>query len=350
MDLTVSAFYWYLHESDMTQNALLEIGVENLPARFVGPALVQLEESVIKRLVADSLEFKRVKVTGTYKRLIVLIERLEEKSAEQTKEIAGPPVRLLRDEGGAWTAQSLGFARSHGVSPEELVTVKSSKGEFLAVRRTIPGEPAVKLLSKIFFQAISSLQFPKNMVWESSQFRFARPVRWLTALYGSRIIPFSVAGVRSGRKTFGLSCLGSKPVNLAEAGRYLKLLENKCVVADISERRQLLEKLLDQAGKRMKLTVDADETLLNETVYLVEHPVPVTGHFSLKFLKLPEELLCMVLRKQLKFFPVRGTDGKLQPHFVGVRDGISEGQKEVQEGYESVVEARLSDAVFFFER
>lgn len=332
------------------KDALLEIGVENLPARFVAPALEQLKEGSVRLFIENHLKFSSARTLGTYKRLSLIIEGVEERSSERTSDVTGPPARLLKDENGNFTKQSAGFARSQGARPEDLISVSTSKGEFLAVRKKIPGEPAHKILSRVFPEVISSLQFPKSMVWEASQFRFARPIRSIVALYGKKTVPFSVAGVKSGRGTTGLSAQGSRPLAITEPGKYIRALENKCVMAEPESRRELLKKSLQQAAARMKLAVDMDEALLEETVFLVEHPVPVAGHFSLRFLKLPGKLLSTVLKKQLKFFPVSGEGGELQPHFIGIRDGVSDGQKEVQEGYESVVEARLSDAVFFFDR
>lgn len=332
------------------KDALLEIGTENLPASFVPSALAQMEELSQRILKENMLNCREVKVLGTYKRLALMMNGVEEKSPDKAMEITGPPARLLKDESGQFTPQSMGFARAQGVKPENLAVVATAKGDFLAVRKVNPGESAFKILSRIFPQIISSIQFPKNMVWEPSRFRFARPIRSLVALCGDRIIPFSVAGVKSGRKTQGLSALGSKPLAVTSPGKYLKTLENKLVMVSPPARRELLKKSLEQAGRRMKLNIDLDKDLIEETVFLVEHPVPVVGHFSLRFLKLPGTLLSTVLKKQLKFFPVTAASGELQPHFVGIRDGISEWQKEVQAGYESVVEARLEDAVFFFEK
>ncbi|HLD30551.1 MAG TPA: glycine--tRNA ligase subunit beta, partial [bacterium] len=301
-------------------------------------------------LKEHGLAFSSVRTAGTYRRLVLIIEDVPEKSEGQIKELTGPPFRLLRDGKGEFTPQSLGFARAHGEKPENIKAVNSPKGEVMGIQKVIPGEPALKILSSVFGQIMSSLKFPKNMVWESSQFRFARPVRSIAALYGNKTVPLNIAGVKSGRLTSGLSALGSKTMRITDASKYLKMLEAECVIADPSARKHMLTKLLEQTGRRMKLQAEPDEALTDETVYLTEHPVPVTGHFSLRFLKLPDHLLSTVMKKQLKFFPVRDSDGLIQPHFIAIRDGVSDNQKEVQEGFQNVVEARLTDAVFFYEK
>ena len=330
--------------------ALLEIGVESLPARFIAPALVQMEELAAELLRENRLECRGARTFGTPMRLALFIAEAAEKSASALSEVTGPPARLLKDASGAWTPQASGFARSQGVKPEDLVVVKLPKGDFLAARKELPGEAASKVFCRVFPEIVKRLQFPKSLEWEESRFRFGRPIRTLLGLYGKQTLRFEIAGVRSSNKTLGLGALGRKPIAVSSAERYAKLLRTACVIADVEERRQTLLKTLDAAAKRSLGALDKDAELLETVLFLTEHPVAVLCRFDKGHLELPKALLCVVLKTQLKFFPLLGKDGALVPEFIGVRDGVSEGQKEVQEGYERVLQARLSDARFFFAR
>ncbi len=332
------------------RDALLSIGTESMPARFVPLLLKQLEDQAAALLKEARLPFESIKVWGSPRRLAVYVAGLgaESESLKETK--IGPPASALKDGDGAFTVVAAGFARTHGVEPSKLAVVTTPKGERLAVEKTIPGEPAGKILARLWPKLLGSLQFPKSMEWEAGRFRFGRPIRDLLALYGKTVVPFEIAGVKSGRKTLGLMATGAKPLQIAAPAAYVAALKNACVLVDPADRRAVLRKGLEELAAKEGRVLDADPDLMEELVFLTEHPVPVPGSFPEAFLKLPEELVTTVLKKQIKFFPLRDRSGRLLHRFIGVRDGLSEGQREVQEGYERVVIARLDDAVFYVEK
>ncbi|MFH1726234.1 MAG: glycine--tRNA ligase subunit beta [Elusimicrobiota bacterium] len=333
------------------KSVILEIGVESLPARFLLPALRQLERNAAALLEEDRLGYEELKTFGTPMRMSLLITGLQDRSAPETREVTGPPARLLKDESGAFSKQAAGFARSQGVKPQDLETVIiPKKGEFLLARKTLPGEAALKVLQRFLPRLIGSLEFPKGLVWEETRYRFARPIRTLLALCGKRVVSFKIAGVRSSNKVRGLAALGAKPLTVAAPERYVRQLRDRCVIVDLEERRKTLLDTLEAAAKRSRGRLDADSELIEKTLCLCEYPVAVLGHFKEEYLELPQALLTTVLKRQLMFFPILGRSGGLEPDFIGVRDGISEGQKGVQTGYERVLDARFSDARFFFRR
>ncbi|MBI5629549.1 MAG: glycine--tRNA ligase subunit beta [Elusimicrobia bacterium] len=333
----------------MAKDFLLEIGVEPLPARFVEPALQDLLARVEAGLKESRLGYSAVRALGTLRRLAVVCQGVEDKSRPLLQEVQGPPARLLRDAQGSFTPQAEGFARKYGLSPAELRIVSTPKGEFLQASVTIPGESAAAILSRVAAAAVAALEFPKSMEWEESRFRFGRPIRSLLVLHGSRVLPLQVAGAKSGRRVDGLAGQGKRPQPITEPGRYQAVLKSLLVIADPRERREALEKGLEACARKLGGRLEADEELVAETVFMTEHPVPVAGSFRKEFLALPAPLIVLVLKKQLKFFPIR-EGGALTPYFIAVRDGVSEGQKLVREGYERVLEARLSDAAFFIAR
>ena len=333
----------------MSKDVVLEIGTEPLPARFVAPALEQLLEKTRAAFAANRLGYAGAQSFGTLRRLAVCVCGVEERSRDLAREVAGPPARLLKDERGRFTPQAEGFARKQGVKPEELETVSTPKGEFLLARVRSPGSSAAKILARVLPEVIAALEFPKSLEWEASRLRFGRPIRSLAALYGRSVIPFKLAGVRSGRTLWGRPGGGRRRASLAQGGEYRDKLRDLLVLVDPEERRRALLKRLEAAAKLADGRLDLEGGLLEETVYMTEHPVPVAGRFREKFLKLPAPLLKMVLKKQLKFFPLLSPQGLL-PVFVGVRDGASEGQAQIREGFERVLAARLGDAAFFLER
>lgn len=334
-------------------NAFLEIGTEHLPARFMPPALKQLEELAARELAEKRISYGAVKSFGTYRRLCVIIEDIAEKSADVQKEVKGPPAKLLKDAAGNFTPQSAGFAQKNGIAPEKLTVVETEKGPFIYAKIKIKGEKTAKLLPEIFKNIVTGLEFAKNMIWEESGLRYGRPIRSLIGLYGEKVIKFSVAGVTSDRNTYPLSSFGRKPIKVARADMqyYVDLLKNQPqpILALPQDRRDALLKSVQSEASARGCQADLDENLINETVCFTEHPVAVSGNFDLKFLTLPKELITTVLKTQIKMFPV--TDGKdeIQPYFIAVRDGVSVNQNEVSDGFKKVMSARLSDAVFFFE-
>lgn len=333
------------------RDALLEIRIENIPARFVTSAEDQLKKYAAEMLAAVNLPYEGMEAYGTYKRLVLHLTGVPAKTEEKLVKAYGPAARLLKDEKGNYTPQATGFARGRGTTPDKLgVETVPNKGEVLMFETRIPGRSSIKALAEIFPQLISKLQFPKNMVWEATRFRFARPIRSLLALYGDKPVAFSAAGIKSGRLTVGLSAKGSRPVKIASAEKYFKTLEHVNVLVKDAERLAAFRKELESLSRRMKLRVEPDEELISENLYLVEYPVCVVSGFSQEYLKLPQELVQLVMKKQLKFFTITNAKGELQPYSVGIRDGVSKGQRNVEEGFRNVLEARFRDAIFFYTR
>ncbi|MBN1822967.1 MAG: glycine--tRNA ligase subunit beta [Endomicrobiales bacterium] len=334
----------------MAKDALFEIFSEEIPAAYVVPAAEQLMSIVAESLDKRGLKYGSLKVFSTPRRLAVVIDELSDKSADRAEEMLGPSVSAGRAADGSFSPAARGFASKHGVTPERLAVKKTEKGEYFCVVKKTPGEKAEKILSEVFPAAASKLYFPKTMFWESSGFRFARPIRSVAALYGEKIVKFQIADLKSSNWTCGLHALGGKKITIPSPERYKNTLRNNCVLADSGERREIIEKHVESAAKRMKGSALQDDALIDEINYLVEHPVAVTGKFDGKYLKLPREVLITCLRKKQKFFAITDASGKLTDHFIGIRNGISEHQDVVREGYERVLEARLADAAFFFEK
>lgn len=335
----------------MNNDVLLELRIENIPARFITSAEAQIRDNIVKALTEVNLKYSSVETYGTYKRLVLFLRDVEPKTNEITQKFYGPSVKMWKDAAGNYTKQAEGFARGKGTTPDKLTTeTVPNKGEVLCFVKKIHGIKTEKALSEIFFKIISSLEFPKNMVWEDTRFRFARPIRGIVALYGNKIIPFSIAGIKSGRVTVGLNAKGSKQIKIESVGSYLPTLENANVIVRDEKRGEILINELNGVAHRMNLTVDMDKDLITENLYLTEYPVCVVADYSQDFLELPKELVHLVMKNQLKFFTISDKNGNLKPYFIGIRDGVSKGQQNVEEGFRNVLEARFRDAIFFYTR
>lgn len=204
----------------------------------------------------------------------------------------------------------------------------------------VPSGPAGKVLGSALSRVGGRLELPGAASWEASGFRFPRPVRGLVALHGERVVPFSAAGLRAGRVTQGHEGLGPRSLKLASAEKYFKVMEHASVLVRDAERLQAMRASLAAVSRRMKLVIEAAEDALLENLYLAEYPVPVVSGFSHGFLSLPPERLRAVMRANL-FFPVSDGAGRLQPYFAAFRDGISKGQRNVEEGFREALEAGL---------
>ncbi len=334
-------------------NAFLEIGCEHLPSRFVKPALDQIETLAKRLLEEHRIGYEHLESFGTYRRLCLIVEGIADRAADVQKEVKGPPAKLLKDAQGNFTPQSAGFAQKNGIAPQQLVIKETEKGPFIFADLHIKGEKTAQLLPQIFTQIITSMEFAKNMVWEESGLKWGRPIRSLIGLYGSKIVPFEIAGVKSNRYTYPITSFGRKPIRVEKADKeyYVELLKSQpqpILVLPQQRREALIRGVMNEAKAR-GYYADLDQNLVEETVYFTEHPVAVGGDFDLKFLTLPKELITTVFKTQLKMFPVVDGRNDIEPYFVAVRDGISANQTEVRDGFKKVMSARLSDAVFFYE-
>lgn len=335
-----------MKETIPAKQALLEIGVEEIPASYMAPALESMRFFAENFLRSKKLSFENIRVLGTPRRLSLLIIGLSIKTESSFQEVWGPSLKAAKNPEGGWSQAALGFAKSQGLSIESL-QIRMKKGEeaLCAVKRS-PGEKAQKILKELFFALISAIPFPKRMVWNSSNFKFARPIRNLAALYDHEVLRLNIAGLRSSNKTFGLRG-SSKRITISSASSYLNTLRNNCVLVDPDSRREVILNASNHLANKVKGQLKSYEDLLNEVLWLVEHPVSILCNFDSKFLALPQEVLITCMKKQQKFFSILDESGKLMPYFIGIRNGISEHQEIVRKGYEKVLTARLTDAEFF---
>ncbi|WP_028610383.1 glycine--tRNA ligase subunit beta [Paenibacillus harenae] len=332
----------------MARDLLLEIGLEEVPARFVRGAMNQLKDKTAKWLSDARIAHGEVQAYATPRRIAVLIQGVAEKQSDMNEEAKGPSRKIAQDDQGNWSKAALGFARSQGVEPDQLYFRELAGVEYVYANKSSLGTATSAILPDGLLGVITSMSFPKNMRWGSHELRFVRPIRWMVALFGQDIVPFEITGVQTGNVTRGHRFLGQETV-VAEPSQYVEKLREQQVIADVSEREQLILAQIDGLAKEKGWEIAVKEDLLEEVLFLVEYPNVLFGGFDPAFLNIPQEVLITSMREHQRYFPVLDGEGKLLPFFVTVRNGDKRSIELVAKGNEKVLRARLSDAKFFYE-
>lgn len=330
------------------QDLLLEIGTEEIPARFIPGALAGLKALAGERLHQARLEHGEIRTWGTPRRLALWAKEVASFQKDQEEKIIGPPRSSAFDAEGNPTPVAFGFAKAKGVRVEDLELLETAKGVYIGLVRRNKGLPALAVLSELLPQLIRDLPFPKFMRWGASPFRFVRPIHWITALWGEQVIPFSLEGIVSGNLTFGHRFMDPRPLPIKEPAEYLPKLKEAQVIVDQEERRGMLVKAVEEVARKCGGMIMPDEGLFQEVTFLVEYPDPVGGTFPEEFLALPPEVLVTSMKGHQRYFPLQNAEGRLIPHFVAVNNTRVKDPSRVIRGHEKVLRARLSDARFFF--
>jgi len=334
----------------MSKNLILEIGTEELPARFVFPGIKALKEVAEKKLKEANLEFEELVTGGTFRRLCLFVKGLAEKQPDREEELLGPPEKVAFDKNHQPTKAAIGFAKKAGVPVEELKVKDTPRGRYVYAVKKVKGLTTKEILPNLIYEVISCIKFPKSMRWGNYDFRFARPIRWICCVFGEDVVNFKVAGVKSDRTTKGHRFLAKDLINLNSANweEYLKILEENWVIV-LPEKR--LKKTLEaiQEVARPFGSVEEDEALLEENANLVEYPFACVGSFPEEFLNLPEPLVITTLKEHQRYFCIK-KNGKLTNYFVAVNNNLARDPEVVKKGHEKVTKARLEDAKFYFEK
>ncbi|MHB8157598.1 MAG: glycine--tRNA ligase subunit beta [Desulfocucumaceae bacterium] len=333
----------------MKKEFILEIGTEEMPARFVGPALEQLKELAEKSLRELRIAFEEVRSVGTPRRMAVYISGLSDSQQSLVMEVKGPALKVAYNAAGEPTPAALGFARSQGVGMADLVVKPVGPVEYVFARKSEEGRLTGQVLPEICPSLITGLHFPKPMRWGDKDFRFARPIKWLLALYGDDVVKFSLAGLESDRITYGHRFLSKGPLPVATPGDYFDRMREAFVIVDPLIRKKMILGQMSAVVESEKGRVEKDEELLDEVTNLVEYPTAFAGSFDPSYLRIPKEVLITAMREHQRYFPVTAPDGTLMPRFIAVRNGTEKHIETVRAGNEKVLRARLADAAFFWD-
>jgi glycyl-tRNA synthetase beta chain len=330
----------------MTNKFLFELGTEEIPAWMIGPALDQFRNSFEELFRDNELQWQELSTYSTPRRLAIIAEGLPPRQPDRDEVVAGPPRSVALDQENKPTKAAVGFARKLGVTVEELEVVENDRGEYLSLRRRIPGDTVPDILQTALPKLIESISWPRNMYWRESRFRFIRPLRWYVSLWNDEAIPFEFEGVCAGRLTRGHRSLGKAQIEVSHVDSYVDRLRSEFVLVDPVERRSRIEEGFQQQIGSFRLV--PDDALLDTVVNLNEYPTVLVGSFDEAYLEIPGEVLTTVMRHHQKYFSVVDETGDLAAVFVTVLNTNGDPEGTIRAGHEKVLQARLEDASFFW--
>jgi glycyl-tRNA synthetase beta chain len=338
---------------------LFEIGLEEVPARMIAGAQVELEQRVVKMLERERLVRSGAvtKSFATLRRLAVRVAGVAERQEDVAEELVGPSVKVAYKDGAA-TPAAVAFAKKAGVDVAELKTITNAKGEYLAATSVKAGRSAAEVIAAEMPKELAGIYWAKNMYWRAGRpERFVRPVRWMVAMLGAETVLVEFGGYVAGKATYGHRVLfGEQEISLKAPGDYEDALLRGFVIAEVETRRQRIRKALDKVTRAGDPTGSGlrwreDHELVDKLTQLTEWPSVLLGEFEKEYLALPEEVLVTVMRDHQNYFAAEDKDGKLAPHFLAVLNTEADeaGVAVIRHGNERVLRARFNDARFFWE-
>ncbi len=332
----------------MTKDLLLEIGVEEMPAPFMSPALAEMKTLTEKILTEKRIDYTSVRTLGTPRRLVLHVEGVAETQHDAVIEFRGPKKQAAFDQAGKPSKAAQGFARSQGIDVAELQIQEVSGVEYVFAVKPEKGGLTEDLLPAILLKVIFDLPFPKFMRWSYYQSKFGRPVRWLLAYYGDKLLPLQIENVSTQNYTMGHRFLSQGAIATKGIDDYFARLRENYVILDQQERKELIWQQVQQVAAAAGGRAMENKDLLEEISFLLEYPTAFYGEFSPSYLQVPPEVLTTSMIAHQRYFPVFDADSQLMPGFVGVRNGTGYRLDLVKAGNERVLKARLEDALFFW--
>ena len=330
---------------------LLEIGIEEIPARMIDGAREELATRMGELLKRERLTHAPdVQAYSTPRRLAVIVPGILAAQPDVTEQLTGPSLKVAYKDGQP-TPAAEAFARKAGVSVDQLETITNSKGEYLAATMQKKGRAASEILAESLPKEIAGLYWAKNMYWRGkSAERFVRPLRWMVSLLDDEIVPVEFAGVRAGKVSQGHRILSSGTIEIGSPTGYIDKLAQASVVPSSAAREERIRKALDAAARTIAgARWREDQPLLETVINLTEFPSVILGGFDPEFLSLPQEVLVTVMRDHQKYFALEEAEGTLLPYFLTVLNTGGDPDGLIRHGNERVLRARFNDARFFWQ-
>ena len=335
-----------------TAPLLIEIGTEEIPAGVAPRMGDALQSAVAKLLSGANVEVADIRLGVTPRRLLLHTSSCPVMQEDREETIWGPPEKVAYADGKP-TKAAEGFAKKSGLSVDdfELADKGDGKARYMKAVKKVSGRPVADILAEAMPGILRKLPSPKQMQWNEGDARsdaFIRPVRWIVARLGDEVIPFSFAGVESGKASCGHRVHGSTgELDVTDSFGWL---EKQCVVADRDKRISIIKEQLEAAAKAEGVAVVSDDGLVEEVADLTEWPQAIVGRYDEDYLKLPEEVSRIELKNHQRCFAAKNKDGNVSNVFFAVANIESKDKSAVAQGNERVVNARLADAAFYFER
>jgi glycyl-tRNA synthetase beta chain len=333
-------------------DVLFELGTEELPAAYLPGLIEQCKTEAETLLRGEHLAFERVESVGTPRRLALIVRKLASAQRKPAQEIRGPSQQVCYDPAGEPTKALLGFLKSQGGTLRDVKLVPSQKGAYVYLTKRPTVTPATRLLPALLPKLVGALRAPKTMRWDASGLRFARPIRWMAALYGRRPIRCTIGRLTSYPMTWIGGPLRPRRVPIKSLEEYRRVLTRAGIMLDQAARKRWIEQQVAGLARRSGGRAAQEMVrygLLDEVTHLVERPVPVAGAFDPRYLALPREVLLASMGKHQRVFAVEGQDGALLPRFVAILDGKPTQPAAVRKTMERILNARLADSLLFWE-
>lgn len=334
----------------MSETALFELGSEELPPKALLPLAQALVAGVEEGLAAAGLEHGPMQGFATPRRLALRIPNLPDRQPDRQIERRGPPVKTAFDEGGNPTRAALAFAEKNATTVDALARVETPKGEWLVYRGLEAGLPTAEVLPVVLREALARLPIPKPMRWGAHEQTFVRPAHWVVLLLGNDVVPATILELAAGRHSRGHRVHGAEAVEICHPDEYEDRLKANGVVVDFGERAKSIVELITLTATALKRQPELTDELLEEITALVEWPTPISGRFDERYLALPREVLTSTLKDHQRFVPLADSQGNIAQEFIGIANIDSRQPDAIREGYERVIQPRLADAEFFFNR
>lgn len=332
----------------MSKKYLLEIGVEEIPARYVNSALKQLNEGFDMVFKKENINYEKIDVYSTPRRLTAIIQGLDERQEDIEESVKGPSKKISFDEEGNPTKALQGFMRGQNVQLEDTFILDYNGEEYVYAKVKKIGKRIEDILIEKVPEIIKFINFPKSMKWGGKNLRFARPIRWIVSILENQVIPFELEGIQVSNITRGHRFLGSSNIVINKVEDYIETLRENYVIVDQNERKEIIKYGSERLAKEKGGKLIHDRELLDEVTNLVEYPTPIIGRIKDEYLTLPRDVVITPMKEHLRYFPVFDDKNRLLPYFITVRNGNEDYVETVIKGNEKVLGARLEDAKFFY--
>ena len=328
-------------------NFLFEIGLEELPSRYVDEAESNLKKLMEDELKSERISFSDIESFSTPRRIAIIIKDIADKQEDLYKKSLGPSIEVGYKD-GRLTKAGEGFIKSQGATEDDIKIIENEKGKYILIDKFISGKESKEILPTILFNIVNKIEFEKSMKWSDKSFRFARPIKWFVTLLDKEIIPFEFEGIKGGNITRGMRYFSSQNIELSNPLEYEIKLKDNFVIPKKEERKsKILESIKENCETDGDIAI-INKNLLEEVTNLVEYPYALKGEFSKDYLLLPEDIITITMETHQRYFPVKDENGNLSNKFILIRNS-PEYSEIVKKGNEKVIEPRLADAKFFFD-
>jgi glycyl-tRNA synthetase beta chain len=331
------------------KNFLFELGVEEIPAAYIAGAIKTIKDHFEINLKKANLEYDELQLFSSPRRFAIKITSLQSQQKDEVIQRVGPTKEMAYTADGKLTNAALGFLRGAGAEESDIIIKQTPKGDKIAIKKEIRGKSATSILVNLIKEAINGIKFQKSMKWGSSKLSFARPIRWILALFDDDIIELEYENITSNNITYGNRFQKlDNPIDINSIDEYERKLADVFVIPNRDKRKEIIKKQMGELFINSDEKVIENNKLLETVTDLVEFPTAVIADFHEKYLKLPQKVVTLTLSEHQKYFSINNKDGKLSNKFLFISNGDPQFSSLIKLGNEKVITARLEDAEFFY--